>query len=160
MEVYASSIMAVYAIEMTKLEVNGKLVTLQPGSSQLFDEKEDFIMKYEVNHGFMNSCSFIVFHHDLVGDVNVAYYTMTNALFNVDFKTIQSNCIPFEDDLFKPVKVKGDGSCLYMAIATHIMSYCLNAVLTDRFPPGQKPRIKLATYEVVSDLKQFISQKV
>ena len=42
----ASSNMAVYAIEMTKLLVNGKLVTLQPRSSQLFDEKEDFIMKY------------------------------------------------------------------------------------------------------------------
>ena len=31
-----SSNMAVYAIKMTKLEVNGKLVTLQPGSTQLF----------------------------------------------------------------------------------------------------------------------------
>ena len=34
----ASSNMAVYAIEMMKLKVNGKLVTLQPGISQLFDE--------------------------------------------------------------------------------------------------------------------------
>ena len=33
----ASSNMAVYAIEMTKFEVNCKLVTLQPGSSQLFE---------------------------------------------------------------------------------------------------------------------------
>ena len=45
----ASSNMAGYAIEMTKLEIDGKLVTLHPGSSQLFDENEDFIMKYEVN---------------------------------------------------------------------------------------------------------------
>ena len=34
----ASSNMAVYTIEMTKLEANGKWVTLQPGSSQLFSE--------------------------------------------------------------------------------------------------------------------------
>ena len=40
----ASSNMAVNAIEMTKLEVNGKQETFQPGSSQLFDEKEDFMM--------------------------------------------------------------------------------------------------------------------
>ena len=37
----ASFNMAVYAKEMTKLEVNGKLKTLQPESSQLFSEKED-----------------------------------------------------------------------------------------------------------------------
>ena len=43
----ASSNMAIYAIDMTKLEVNGNLVTLQPGSSQLFS-KNDFIVKYEV----------------------------------------------------------------------------------------------------------------
>ena len=34
----ALSNMAVYAIKMMKLEVNGKLVTLQPRRSQLFDE--------------------------------------------------------------------------------------------------------------------------
>ena len=32
----ASSNMAVYSIEMMKPEANGKLVTLQPGSSQFF----------------------------------------------------------------------------------------------------------------------------
>ena len=37
----ASSNMVNYAKEMTKLEVNGNLVTLQTGSSQLFSEKED-----------------------------------------------------------------------------------------------------------------------
>ena len=37
----ASANMAVYAINMTKVEVNGNLVTLQPGSSQLFSENKD-----------------------------------------------------------------------------------------------------------------------
>ena len=45
----ASSNMAIYAIEMIKFEVNGKLVTLQTASFQLFSEKEDFILKYEVD---------------------------------------------------------------------------------------------------------------
>ena len=51
----ASSNMAVYAIEISKLEVNGNLVMLQPGSSQLFSEKKDFIMKYEVDQSSMDS---------------------------------------------------------------------------------------------------------
>ena len=79
-----SSNMAVYAIEMTKLNINGKLVTLQPGSLQLYNEKEDVIMKYEVNQSSMNSPSFIVFHYYLVGYVDMAYYTNTNALFNAE----------------------------------------------------------------------------
>ena len=33
---------AIYAMEMIKLEVNGKLVELQQGSFQLFNAKEDF----------------------------------------------------------------------------------------------------------------------
>ena len=45
------------------------------------------------------------------------------------------------------------------AVSSQIMSCCLNDVWTGRFPPGKKPRIKLATHEVVNDLKQFISQK-
>ena len=36
---------AIYAIEMTKLEVGGNLVTLQPSCFQLFSEN-DAIMKY------------------------------------------------------------------------------------------------------------------
>ena len=155
----ASSNMAVYAIEMMKLEVNSKLVTLQPESSQLFDEKEDLIMKYEVDQNFMNSSSFTVFHYYLRGVVDEAYYTTTNALSNAEIKTLQLHCIHCENDLFKPVKVKGDGSCLYRAIATHMMSCCLNDVWTGRFPPGKKPRIKAATYKVMNNLKQFISHK-
>ena len=139
----ASSNMTVYAIEMTKLEVNGKLVTLQPGSSELFDEKEDFIMKYEVDQSLMNSPSFIVLHCYLWGDVDVAYYTTANALFNAEIKTLQSCCILFENNLFKPVKVKDDGSCLYQVVATHVMSCCPDDNLTGRFPPGKKPGIKL-----------------
>ena len=57
------------------------------------------------------------------------------------------------------MKMKGDGSGLYHAAASHIMSFCLDGVWTGRFPPGKKPGIILATYEVVNDLKQFISQK-
>ena len=49
-----------------------KLVTLQPGSSQLFSAKEDFIMKYKFNQSFMNSLHFIVFHYYLKGDVDLA----------------------------------------------------------------------------------------
>ena len=155
----ASSNIAVYAIEMTKLEVNGNLVTQQPGSSQLFDEKEDLIIKYEVDQSLINSPSAIVLHYYLRGDVDVGYYTRTNALFHAEIKTLQSCCIFFEDDLFQPVRVKGDESCLFWAVATHIISCCLHDVWTGRFPPGKKTGIKQATYEVVNELNQFISQK-
>ena len=139
---------------MMKLQVNGKLVMLQ-----LFDEKEVLIMKYEVYQSFMNSPSFMVFHYYLRGDVDVVYYTMTNASFNAKIKTLQLYCILFENSLFKLVRVKGDGFCLYRAIATHIMSCCFNDVWTGRFPPAKKPGIKQATYKVMNNLKQFISQK-
>ena len=97
----ASSNIAVYATEITKLEVNGKLVTLQPGSSQLFSENENFIVKYDINQSSMNSPHFTVFHYYLVMDVDVAYYTTTNALLNAEIKNIQSHCIFFEDALVK-----------------------------------------------------------
>ena len=64
--------MAVYAIKMTKLEVN-----------------EEFIMKYEVNQSSMNSLSFIVFHYYLKRGLDVSYYTM----FNAKIKTL--HCIVF-----------------------------------------------------------------
>ena len=89
----ALSNMAIYAIGITKLEVNVKLVTLQPESSQLFSENKDFIMKYEVDQSSMNSPSFIVFHYYFVGDVVVAQYTATNVLFNAEIKPF--NCIVF-----------------------------------------------------------------
>ena len=47
--------MAIYAKEMTKIEVNGNLVTLQTENFQLFIEKDDFIMKDEVDQVSMNS---------------------------------------------------------------------------------------------------------
>ena len=72
---------------MTKLEVNGKLVTLQQGNSQLFSENEDFIIKYEVNQSSMNSPHFIVVYYYLDKDANVAHYTTTNALLNAEIKT-------------------------------------------------------------------------
>ena len=83
----------------------------------------------------MNSPSFIVFYYYLRGDVDVAYYTTTNALYTAEIKTLQLCCIHFENDLFKSVKMKGDGSCLYRATATNIMSCCLNDVWAGRFPP-------------------------
>ena len=61
--------------------------------------------------------------------------------------------------LFKPMKEKGDGSCLYRAAASHVLQFYLNDLWTNRFLPGKKPGIKLATFELVNDLKQFLSQK-
>ena len=113
--------MAIYAKEMTKIEVNGNLVTLQTENFQLFIEKDDFIMKDEVDQVSMNSNSFVVFHYYLEGDIDVAYYTMPNDLFNADIKILKSHFIFFEDKLFKPMKVKGDESCLYRVLASHIM---------------------------------------
>ena len=75
--------MAIHAIEMTKLEVNGNLVTLQPGSSQLFS-KNDLIMKYEVEQSSMNSPSFIVFHYYLEEGLDVAHYITSNAMINTE----------------------------------------------------------------------------
>ena len=98
-------------------------------------------MKNEINQSFLNLSSLIVIHYYLRGDVDVAYYTTTNAFFYTEIKTLQSHCILFEDDLFKPVKVNGNGSCLYRAIATYIMSCCLDDIWTGRFPPGKKHRI-------------------
>ena len=95
-----------------KLEVNGNLVTLHPGCSQLFSENKDIIMKNDVDESFMNIMSIIVLYYYLEGDVDVAHYTTTSALFNAEIKMIQSCCIFLEDALFKPLKVKGDGSCL------------------------------------------------
>ena len=141
----ASSNMAAYAIEMTKLEVNGNLVTLQPRSSKFFSENKDFIIKYEVNESSMNSLSFIVFQYYLIGDMDVAYDTITNALFNAEIETLHLHCIFIEDALIKQVKVKGNGSCLYWSNASHIMSSCLDNVWTGRIPPGKKCGIKLAT---------------
>ena len=116
-------------------------------------------MKYVVDQSFMNSPSFIVFHCYLREDVDVAYYTTINALFNADIKTLQSHCNCYENDLFQPVKVKDDGSYLYRAVATNIILCFLIDVWTGRFPPWKKPGIKLATHEVVNDLKQFVFQK-
>ena len=79
----ASAKMVIYAIKMTKLEVNGNLVTLQSGSSQLFSEN-DFIIKYEVDQSSMNLPSIIVLHYYLEGDIDVAHYTTTNAMFNAN----------------------------------------------------------------------------
>ena len=74
---------------------------------------------------------------------------MTNALFNSEIKTLKLCCIIFEDKIFKLMKVKGDGSCLYQVVASNIMSCCLGDVWTGKFPPGKKHEIKTATYEVV-----------
>ena len=82
--------MAIYAIEMTKLEVNGNLVTLQPGSSQLFSEN-DFTMKYEVEQSSMNSSSFIVFHYYLEEGMEMLCSILKSKCFN---------CIAFSLKMF------------------------------------------------------------
>ena len=71
----ASANMAIYVIEMTKLELNGDLVMLQTGSFQLFSENE-LIMKYEVEQSSMNpvcielllhiSCHFVLIMFGLI----------------------------------------------------------------------------------------------
>ena len=58
--IYALSNMTVCAIEITKLEVNVKLVTLQPRCSHFFSENKGFVMKYEADQSSMNLPSFIV----------------------------------------------------------------------------------------------------
>ena len=87
----------IYVLEMTELEINDNLVTLQPGSSQLFSEN-DLIMKYEVDQTSINSTIFFVFQYYLKGDVDVAHNTMTNALFNAKIKMLQLHYIFFEDE--------------------------------------------------------------
>ena len=72
---------------------------------------------------------------------------------------LQLTCIFSEDAFFKPMMVKGDEGCLYWAVASHIMSFCFDDVWMDRFLTGKKPGIKLATFEAVHELKQFVSQK-
>ena len=81
---WVSANIAIYAIGMTKLDVNGNLVMLQPESSQQFSEKDHSIIKYEADQSSMNSPSFIVFHYYLQWDVDVAHYTIMNALFNTE----------------------------------------------------------------------------
>ena len=92
-------------------------------------------MKYEVEQSSMKSLSCIVFHYYLEGDVDVALYTTTNALFNAEIKNLQLDCIFFE---YAFSNQKGCGSFLYRAFASHIMLFCLNDVWTDDFPPGKK----------------------
>ena len=67
--------MAIHAMESTKHEVSGNLVTLQPGSSQLFS-KINAIAKYEVEKS-SNSPSCMVINYTQ-GDVDVANYTISN----------------------------------------------------------------------------------
>ena len=83
----ASVNMAIYAIVMTKFTVNGNLVTLQLGSSQLFSEN-DSITKFEVEQSSTNSPSFLVFHYYLEVNVDVAHYTTINALLNAEIKML------------------------------------------------------------------------
>ena len=74
-------------------------------------------------------------------------------------KILQSCFICFKNSLFKPVKVKDDVSCLYRAVALHIISFCLNDIWTDRFSLGKKSGTQQAILKVVNDLKDFIFQK-
>ena len=45
-------------------------------------------MKHEVKQSSMNSLSFIVFHYHLEGDVDVAQYKTTKALFNMEINML------------------------------------------------------------------------
>ena len=120
---------------MTELKVNGNLVMLQPGSSQLFSEDES-IMKFEVEQSPFNSPSLTVFHYHLKGGVDMASYTTTNPLFNAEIKMLQLRFIFFE---YVFSNQKDCGSSLYRAVASHIILFCLNDVWTDSFLPGKEP---------------------
>ena len=52
--------------------------------------------------------------------MDVAKYTMTNALFNAEIKDLQLHCIFFEDKFFKLMKVKGDGDHIFIGPLLHI----------------------------------------
>ena len=125
--------MSLFAIEMAKLEVNGTHVRLQPGSSQLFNEKEDFIMKYEIDQSSMKSSNFIVFHF-ILREMWMWLTIQHQMLCSTQTLDHQLHCIFFEDYSFISMKVEGDGSCLYWAIASHIMSCFFDDVWTERFP--------------------------
>ena len=94
-------------------------------------------MKYEVEQASMTSPSFMVFCYYLEGDVDVADYATANASFNAEIKMLQSHCILFEGAFFKPMKVKGDGSSLYQAIASQVMSFFLMMFGLINFPLEQ-----------------------
>ena len=57
------------------------------------------------------------------------------------------------------MKVKGDRSCLYRAVASCIISFCIEDVWMGIFPPVKKPGITQGTFEVVNDLKELISER-
>ena len=67
----ASANVAVYAIEMKKVEVNSKMVSLLPECYQLFS-KNNNIAKIEVELS-SNSPGFIVFHYYLHRGVDAAH---------------------------------------------------------------------------------------
>ena len=55
------------------------------------------------------------------------------------------------------MKKKGDRSCLYSAIASHIITFCVNEVWNNRFPPWKKYGTIQATFKMVNDLKEIVS---
>ena len=97
---YASANIAIYAIEMTELEVHGNLITLQQSNFQLFS-KNDVIIKYEVKQSSIHSIISIFFHYYLQRDVDVAHCITTNALFSAEIEMLQLHCVFFEDAFFK-----------------------------------------------------------
>ena len=97
--VSASVNMAVYAIEMTPLEVNGNLDALQPDRFPLFCEN-DVIMKYEVEQSSIDSLSFIVFYYYLEKDADTTHYTTSNASFHAGIKMLQSCFILYDDSVW------------------------------------------------------------
>ena len=147
--------MALYAVDMTELQVNGNLVELQACRFQFFS-KEDVITKYEVEQ-CPYSPSFTVFHCYTQKDVDKAKDTTTNVLFITKIKTFQLYGLFCGNSSFRPNKVNGDRYCLYQVIALHPVSCCFQDPWTERFPHGKKSETKQAVFEVVKDLKDFIT---
>ena len=111
----SSSNMAIYAIEMTKLEVNGNLVMLQPESFQLFSNKDDFIMKCEIDN-WPNFHEFTQFHSlPKLCWGGCGCGLMYHNRYFVQCRN-QSSPIMFYflwRWIFRLMKVKGDGFCSY-----------------------------------------------
>ena len=77
---------------MSKLEIDGNLIALYPGSSQLFT-KNGVITKYEVEQ---NSIHFLILVSFII--IFMAHYTTSNASFKLKSKC--SNHIVFSMKMF------------------------------------------------------------
>ena len=92
--------------------------------------------------------------------MDVAHCITPNSSFDAKIKMLKSCYIFYDISFFKAVNVKGDGSCLYRTIASHVIFFCLQDVWTERFLHGKKPGIEQATFNRANDdVKEFIAER-